>query len=95
VNASVGVPRLAALAVLEDMDPTGMPTLREIAETWPATVSVARAALAFGLSRSHAYDAASRGEFPARVIKVGGRYRVVTASIIAALSAVDQERSAA
>lgn len=73
-------------APIDDSDPVGMPTLREIAETWPATVSVSRAALAFGLSRSHAYDAASRGEFPARVIKVGGRYRVVTASIVRVLS---------
>lgn len=56
---------------------------------WPATVSVPQAGLAFGLSRSHAYDLASRGEFPARVIKVGGRYRVVTASIIKALSEDD------
>lgn len=71
--------------IVEDDEPEGMPTLDEI-RAWPATVSVPRAALAFGLSRSHAYDVASRDEFPARVIKVGGRLRVVTASIVRALS---------
>ena len=67
----------------EEID--GAPTLDEI-RAWPATVSVPRGALAFGLSRSHAYDAISRDEFPARVIKVGGRLRVVTASILSVLS---------
>lgn len=62
------------------------PTLDEIRSSWPATVDVPRAASAFGLSRSHAYDLAARGEFPARVIRVGGRYRVVTASLVKALS---------
>jgi len=70
---------------IDDEELAGMPTLSEI-HKWPATVNVPRAGLAFGLSRSHAYELASRGEFPARVIKVGGRYRVVTASIIRALS---------
>ncbi|WP_091449738.1 helix-turn-helix transcriptional regulator [Actinokineospora iranica] len=62
------------------------PTPREIQETWPATVSIPIAAAAFGLSRSHAYELVNRGEFPARVIQVGQRYRVVTASVLRALS---------
>ena len=64
---------------------TAVPRLDEIKNTWPATVDVPTAARAFGLSRSHAYELARSGELPARVIQVGGRYRVVTASIIAAL----------
>jgi predicted DNA-binding transcriptional regulator AlpA len=62
------------------------PTLDEITTSWPATVDVPQAGRAFGISKSHSYDLVSCGEFPARVIKVGGRYRVVTASIIKALS---------
>ena len=62
------------------------PTLAEIRDRWPATVGVPRAATAFGISRSYAYELISRGEFPATVIRAGGRRRVVTASIIRALS---------
>lgn len=61
------------------------PTLTEITE-WPATVDVAAAGAAFGLSRSYAYELVARGEFPAKIIRVGSRHRVVTASIIRALS---------
>jgi predicted DNA-binding transcriptional regulator AlpA len=60
-------------------------TLDEI-RSWPAAVDVSRAAAAFGVSRSLAYDLARRGAFPARVLKVGGRTKVVTASIIKALT---------
>jgi predicted DNA-binding transcriptional regulator AlpA len=62
------------------------PTLTEIRDRWPATVGVPRAATAFGISRSYAYELITRGEFPAKVIRAGGRFRVVTASIIRALS---------
>ena len=65
---------------------TAAPTLDEV-RTWPATVDVPTAALACGFSRSHAYDLVRRGEFPARVIRVGSRIRVVTASLIELLSA--------
>src|SRR6266568_860796 len=53
---------------------------------WPATVDIAEAGAAFGLSRSYAYELVARGEFPAKVIRVGSRHRVITASIIHALS---------
>ena len=62
------------------------PTLSEIKRQWPPTVDVPVAAIVFGVSRSHAYELVNRGEFPAKVIKVGSRYRVVTESIIRALS---------
>lgn len=61
------------------------PTLSEV-ERWPASVDVPTAATAFGISRSHAYELVARGEFPAKVIRVGSRYRVITASIVRALS---------
>jgi hypothetical protein len=60
------------------------PTLSEI-KTWPAAVDLTTAASAFGISRSHAYALARRGEFPATVLTVGGRLKVTTASIIATL----------
>ncbi len=63
-----------------------VPTLTEIRASWPATVDVPRAGTVFGLSRSHAYSLVAHGEFPAEVIKVRSRYKVVTASIIAALT---------
>ena len=63
-----------------------LPTLTEIRERWPATVDVPAAGVVFGLSRSHSYELVSRGEFPAKVIKVGERYRVITESIIDVLS---------
>lgn len=61
------------------------PTLGEI-ERWPASVDIATASAAFGISRSYGYELVARGEFRAKVIKVGGRHRVVTSSIIRALS---------
>lgn len=60
------------------------PTLAEIRE-WPATVDPSTAARAFGISRSYAYELIRRGEFPARVLEVGGTKRVITASILRAL----------
>jgi predicted DNA-binding transcriptional regulator AlpA len=49
-------------------------------------VDVPTAAAAFGISRSHAYELIIRDEFPAKVIRVGNRYRVITASVIRAPS---------
>jgi hypothetical protein len=51
----------------------------------PPVVDVATAAAALGVGRSTAYDAIARGEFPAKVIVVGCRLRVVTASLIGLL----------
>ncbi len=62
----------------------GAPTLSEV-RTWPATVDIAAAARALGVSRSHAYALVERGEFPATVLSVGRRFRVITASLIAIL----------
>ncbi|GAA4630049.1 hypothetical protein GCM10023196_053810 [Actinoallomurus vinaceus] len=62
------------------------PTLDEI-RRWPATVSPAVAATALGISRSYCYELVRRGQFPVKVLRVGGKTRVVTAAIIAALEA--------
>jgi predicted DNA-binding transcriptional regulator AlpA len=60
-------------------------TLEEI-RSWPAAVDLPDAANAYGISRAQAYVAARRGDFPARIIKVGRRYKVVTADILRDLS---------
>lgn len=65
------------------------PTLAEIRATWPPTVDVPTAGEAFGLSRSYSYELVARGEFPAKVEKLGRRYVAYTESIIRRLSAVD------
>jgi len=69
---------------MSDQTTVVRPTLGEI-KTWPATVSVARGSSALGFSTSWGYQLVAAGEFPARVIKVRGRARVVTASLLALL----------
>lgn len=63
-------------------------TLDEI-KTGLAVTSVEQASLDFGFSRSHGFDLVRRGEFPARVIKAGRRYVVVTASLVRVLEGGD------
>jgi hypothetical protein len=70
------------------------PTLAEI-RSWPAAVTITVAATAYGFGRSHAYDLVARGEFPARIIRAGSRYVVVTADIIRQLSPSEQATDAA
>lgn len=62
------------------------PTLEEI-RAWPAAVSIPVACSAYGISRSHGFALAARGEFPARTIRCGARWVVVTADIVRQLSA--------
>jgi hypothetical protein len=69
---------------------TERPTLDEI-RLWPAAVSIPRGSAAFGFSRSHGFELAKRGEFPARIIKAGGRWVVVTADLIRVLSAGERD----
>lgn len=64
---------------------TERPTLDEI-RRWPAAVSIPRACTAFGISKAHGYELVKRDAFPARVLSLGGRYAVVTADLIRALS---------
>ena len=60
------------------------PTLAQVRE-WPATVDVTQAASALGVSRSTAYELIRLDRFPARVLSVGHRRRVVTSSLVAVL----------
>ena len=55
--------------------------------TWPATCDPDLAGLALGVSRSTVYEALRRGDFPGRAIRVGGRWRVITASLVELLEA--------
>lgn len=57
------------------------PTLDEIRQ-WPATVDPDQGGRPFGISRSYAYELIKQGKFPAQVIEVGGKKRVITASIL-------------
>ena len=66
-------------------------SLAELRQSGP-TVNVENAARALGVSRSAAYEALARGEFPAKVIVCGSRLKVVTASLIGLL---DEDRTAA
>lgn len=67
------------------LPPVSPPTLDEIRH-WPATVGVAQAATAFGIGTSTAYEAVNLGTFPADVLIIGTRRRIVTASIVRALA---------
>ena len=71
--------------------PHVVPTLDDV-RGWPATVSVPTACKPLGVCNSHGYALVARGEFPARVIRVGGRVRVVTASLVRLLE--DQHQDA-
>lgn len=64
---------------------TSPPRLADI-QDWPATVSMLDACRALAISKSHGYALAARDAFPARVLRVGGSYRVVTASLVELLS---------
>lgn len=63
-------------------------SLAEIAAGAP-TLDVATACRHIGISTSYGYELISRGEFPCRVLLVGRRRRVVTASLVALLSGQD------
>lgn len=57
------------------------PTLIDV-QSWPATVDVALASSAVGISRSWGYQLAAQDEFPCKTITIRGRTRVITASLL-------------
>ena len=61
------------------------PTVDEV-RSWPATVSIADACRALGYSTSWGYELTECGEFPAKVLTVRGRRRVITASLLKVLT---------
>lgn len=71
-------------AHLEALAQTNGCTLDEV-RTWPATVSVATACRPIGISPSWGYQLAAEGQFPCRVLRIGGRTRVLTTSLIGLL----------
>lgn len=70
------------------------PTIDDI-RTWPATVDVATASRAIGISRSYGYELAKRGEFPVRSLAVGGKTRVLTADLMRVLGISPESSEAA
>ncbi|AYC41984.1 helix-turn-helix domain-containing protein [Streptomyces griseorubiginosus] len=61
-------------------------TLAEIAATWPPTASVAEVAAVSGFSKSALYAAIARGECPFQTLQVGGKTRIITASLLRVMS---------
>lgn len=73
--------------------PKTPPTLAEVRK-WPATVSVAQAARALGISSSHLHALMRREESPVAFIPFGATRRVITADLIAVLSGAPREVAA-
>jgi hypothetical protein len=51
----------------------------------PVSVDVETAGRAFGMGRTKSYELAREGRFPCRVVAVGPKFRVPTASIMEVL----------
>jgi hypothetical protein len=64
-----------------------VPTLDEI-RAWPATVSVPQAATALGISKTYLHELIKRNESPVKLVPLGTRQRVVTASLVRLLEGV-------
>ena len=56
-----------------------------------ATVDLMTAARALGLGRTKAYELAKREQFPCRVIRIGGTYRIPTAGLLELLGVTAEE----
>ncbi len=63
-----------------------VPTLDDV-RAWPATVSVPQAATALGVSKEHLRQLIIRGKSPVKLVPLGARHRVVTASLVRLLEA--------
>lgn len=55
------------------------------ARTLPAVLDVGQAATVLGVSRSCAYESIRNGTFPAKLITVGRRKKVLTATLLRVL----------
>lgn len=64
---------------------------RDQVKALPVMIDVVVAARSLGIGRSRAYEMARTGEFPLRVLKLGRRYRVVTADLHRLLGIDGQE----
>ncbi|WP_328427946.1 DNA-binding protein [Streptomyces sp. NBC_00443] len=61
----------------------------------PPTVDVETGGRAFGLGRTTAYRLAREGQFPCKVIRVGGAWKVVTADLRRVLALSEAEEAPA
>lgn len=64
----------------------GKTAARILAEAGP-TLSLPDAAKVLGISRGLAYELAGRGEWPTKLLRLGARWRVPTASLRALVEA--------
>ncbi|MEU0651396.1 helix-turn-helix domain-containing protein [Streptomyces albogriseolus] len=62
-----------------------------IRATWDGTGSVEDASKALGFSRAKGYDLIRSGQFPCRVLRIGRKTRVITASLLRVLESGDPE----
>lgn len=63
------------------MSSTGGLSRRELLEL-PPSVDLVTAGRALGIGRTKAYELARAEDFPARVLRLGNTYRVVTADLL-------------
>ncbi len=61
-----------------------VPTIDEI-RSWPVTVDVRTAGLAFGIGRDQSYRLACEDAFPVPVLRMGRRLRVSRAAVMSLL----------
>ncbi|MEV0386867.1 MULTISPECIES: helix-turn-helix transcriptional regulator [Nonomuraea] len=69
------------------------PTSHPAQQAAPEVISLLAAGRLLGLSRSTIYRLAKAGEFPCRVLRIGGRYAVPVRGLRALLDHPDQDGS--
>lgn len=65
-------------------------TFAQLRSQTTVDLMTAASALGMGMGRSKAYELAKSGEFPCRVIRIGGTYRVPTAALLELLGAAPE-----
>ncbi|WP_150243930.1 helix-turn-helix domain-containing protein [Nocardiopsis quinghaiensis] len=66
-------------------------TLDELKQL-PPTIDLMTAARILGIGRTKAYELARADDFPCRVVRIGGLYRVSTADLLRVIGAADDGR---
>ncbi|GAB2514025.1 helix-turn-helix domain-containing protein [Nocardiopsis aegyptia] len=66
-------------------------TLDELKQL-PPTIDLMTAARILGIGRTKAYELARADDFPCRVVRIGGLYRVSTADLLRVIGAADGGR---
>lgn len=65
--------------------PLNVPIPQRDPRTLPMTLDIVTAGQFFGLGMDASYAAVKRGDFPCPVLRIGGRWRVTRAALLAAL----------